>query len=398
MLGYTAGRGNSVDEVKDYLYRAASADGLRPRGTIYFMKNADVRSYARHDWFKQAVDQLTALGVNAEIINGDHKTRRDLIPTNKPDVMGAMIGWAKFDWAAGGSRILPGAICEHFTSYGGILRTGAGQTPLSEFLRHGAAGASGTVFEPRAIWQKFPHPAIHVHYARGCTLAEAFFQSVASPYQLLVVGDPLCRPWARIPSIAAKGIQPGETVSGQITITPGSPSLGIAKYQLYLDGRLKEECLPGEQFSLDTTTKPDGFHELRIVGIDNTPVENQGRMIIPCQFNNFQRKIACKPFPAKRFLLGDRVQLQVEAPDAKEVHILHRRKVLAKMTRSKGTVMIDSKDLGAGTTNLTIVAMQAAGAKNAWFSEPVEVQILPKNASRNAAGVTPFSSPPANVQ
>lgn len=398
MLGYTAGRGNTIDEVRNYLYRAASADGIRPRGTIYYMKNADIRSRARDNEFQHAVDQLTSLGVNAQIINGDHRTKRDLIPTNRPDVMGASIGWANFSWADSGSRILPGAICEHFTSYGGVLRTGAGQTPLSEFLRHGAAGASGTVFEPRAIWFKFPHASIHVHYARGCTLAEAFFQSVASPYQLLVVGDPLCRPWAQIPAIVAKGVQPGDRLTGKVTITPGSRSLDIAKYQLYLDGRLRDECSPGETFSLDTTSKPDGFHELRIVGIDNSPIENQGRMIIPVHFDNFKRKLACRPFPAKRFLFGERVQLQVEAPNAREVHILHRRKVLAKMTRDKGTVVIDSKDLGTGTTNLTAIAMQAAGAKHAWFSDPIEVQILPKNSSRGATTVAPFSSSSPGVQ
>ena len=35
----------------------------------------------------------------------------------------------------------------------------------------------------------------------GCTLAEAFYQSVLAPYQLLVVGDPLCAVagWLRLP-------------------------------------------------------------------------------------------------------------------------------------------------------------------------------------------------------
>ena len=77
----------------------------------------------------------------------------------------------------------------------------SGQTPLSEFLRYGAAGASGTVIEPYAIPEKFPSPQIHVHYARGCTLAEAYYQSVHGPAQFLIVGDPLCRPWATIPVV-----------------------------------------------------------------------------------------------------------------------------------------------------------------------------------------------------
>ena len=85
------------------------------------------------------------------------------------------------------------------------MSEGAGQTPLSEFLRYGAAGSSGTVTEPFAIAEKFPSPMIQVHYARGCTLAEAFYQSVHGPYQLLIVGDPLCRPWADIPQVSVAG-------------------------------------------------------------------------------------------------------------------------------------------------------------------------------------------------
>ena len=86
------------------------------------------------------------------------------------------------------------------------MSSGASQTPLSEFLRYGAAGASGTVTEPYAIAEKFPHPMLQVHYARGCTLAEAFYQSVCGPYQLLIVGDPLCRPWANIPKVTVAGL------------------------------------------------------------------------------------------------------------------------------------------------------------------------------------------------
>ena len=46
------------------------------------------------------------------------------------------------DFKASGSTILPGAICDNFTSFGGQMGSGSGQTLLSEFLRYGAAGAS----------------------------------------------------------------------------------------------------------------------------------------------------------------------------------------------------------------------------------------------------------------
>ena len=174
MLGVTAGRGNTLAEVLAYLHRSAAADGTHPQGTIYFMQNDDIRSRVRQAGFPRRRRELEDLGVAAEIVDG-------VLPRRKNDVQGAMLGVADFDWKASRSTILPGAICEHFTSFGGDMHAGAGQTPLSVFLRYGAAAASGTVTEPYAIAEQVPRPMIHVHYARGCTVAEAFYQSVIVP-------------------------------------------------------------------------------------------------------------------------------------------------------------------------------------------------------------------------
>ena len=105
MLGVTAGRGNSLAEVLDDLNRSAAADGTRPKGTIYFMRNDNVRSAVRHDLFPAAVEELKKLGVAAEIVEGT-------VPLEKPDVQGTVMGTANFDWKASDSTILPGAICE----------------------------------------------------------------------------------------------------------------------------------------------------------------------------------------------------------------------------------------------------------------------------------------------
>ena len=109
MLGVTAGRGNSLGEILSYLRRSALADGTHPKGTIYYVQNDDIRSKVRHGLFPEAVRELKKLGVAAEILRGT-------VPLNKSDVQGVMMGTASFDWKASGSTILPGAICEHFTS------------------------------------------------------------------------------------------------------------------------------------------------------------------------------------------------------------------------------------------------------------------------------------------
>jgi uncharacterized protein (TIGR03790 family) len=218
MLGVTVGRGNSVDEVLSYLRRSVSADGTRPRGTIYFMWNKDIRSLTRDKCFPAVAEQINAVGVRAVVQQGR-------LPTGARDVAGLMVGASELDMAKDSIRILPGAICEHLTSEGGIIARDANQTPLSEFLRHGAAGASGTIAEPRALQAKFPLPSMQLHYVRGCSLAEAFYQSISCPYQLLIVGDPLCQPWATFPNITVNGVKPDERVKGTIAILPIGPAV-----------------------------------------------------------------------------------------------------------------------------------------------------------------------------
>ncbi len=213
VLAVTSGRGNSVREALHGLQRSVAADATQPSGTIYFMENSDVRATTRQRPFLSAVKALEGTPVKGRIEQG-------ILPEGKQDVLGAMIGVAGFNWNKSQSTILPGAICEHLTSFGGAMQESAGQTPLSEFIRAGAAGTSGAVTEPYAIQAKFPYAFIHVHYARGCSLAEAFYQAVFGPYQLLIVGDPLCQPWARRFDVQVDQLKPDQRVSGNISLQP----------------------------------------------------------------------------------------------------------------------------------------------------------------------------------
>ena len=109
--------------------------------------------------------------------------------------MGAVIGAATFDWPASGATLLPGAWADHLTSCGGMLGPQASQTPCTAFLRAGAAGSGGAVHEPRNIPLKFPSAFVHLHRVRGLTLVEAVYRTMPAPFQYLVVGDPLSKPW-----------------------------------------------------------------------------------------------------------------------------------------------------------------------------------------------------------
>lgn len=347
MLGVTYGRGNTVDEILSYLDRAAAADGTSPKGTIYFMENNDRRSTPRDRCYAGMAAEINKLGVRA-------KVQRGTIPMRAPDVMGLMAGTRSFDWPKSGSTILPGAICEHLTSYGGDMSPNASQTPLSEFLRHGAAGSSGTVREPGALQSKFPLPSLHLHYVRGSSLAEAFYQSIAGPYQLLIVGDPLCQPWAKFPTVTVKGVTANQELKGKVTITPsGKASNGraVRAVDVVLDGRLIGRLPPDKSLSLDTTKMADGYHELRFVGIAAGPLETQGRIIVPVSVNNHDAKLELKA-ALSAVESTAKIRVSVSQPGAKSISIRQNSRVLARVEGEAGDVEIEAATLGHGPTSL----------------------------------------------
>jgi hypothetical protein len=376
MLGATSGRGNTVAEVLNYLSKSAAADGTRPAGTIYFVQNGNIRSQRRHGHFPQVVRELAAIGVKAEILSGES-------PSGKKDVQGAMLGTSNFDWRASGSTILSGAFCDHFTSYGGSIAQNYSQTLLTEFLRHGAAAATGTVIEPTALPEKFPHPMVHVYYANGCTLAEALYQSVFGPYQLLAVGDPLCRPWADIPRVRAAGVIRGAEVAGVLSLKPEAtfPKAGVtaAHWELFVDGVRAARSQGLQELKLDTKALADGFHELRLVVVDSTPIETQGRAIVPVVVNNFGRKVTISPPATPSVRHGQPLVLSVKASDAERVVLTAQNHALGELAGKEGRVTIDTRTLGPGPNSIRAIAYGAKEGNREpelAVSAPVEVTVV----------------------
>jgi hypothetical protein len=371
MLGVTSGRGNSLDEVLHYLRVSAGADGTHPRGTIYFVENGDVRSRVRHDEYPAAVRQLKALGVEAGIEQG-------IMPLGKDDVQGAMMGTATLDWQSSGSTIRPGAICEHFTSLGGEMHAGAGQTPLSELLRFGAAAASGAVTEPYAIAEKFPSAEMQVHYARGATVAEAFYLSVCCPYQLLIVGDPLCRPWANIPAVTVAGIEPGAAAAGMLHLKPAAQLAGSAAveyFELFIDGLLMRHCPPGGSLDLDTRTLSDGHHELRIVAVEAGPIRSQGRLLLPITTANYQRSIRVSVEP-RGVVAADRpLVISARAPGCIGICVVEGTRLLGKIVGEEGRLEIRPARLGAGPVRLQVIGLGANGSTGNVLAAPIDLEV-----------------------
>jgi hypothetical protein len=299
------------------------------------------------------------MGVAAEVT-------ADVLPRAKRDVAGLTAGTPRVGWSQARSTILPGAICDNFNSIGGALDTGKDfdvETPLSVFLRYGAAGATGTVVESHGFPQKYPTSKLHVHYARGCSLAESVYQSVAGPYQLLLVGDPLCRPWATIPRIQVSGVEAGATVQGTVTVNAAATGAGpVDRFQLFVEGDLAASAMAGEAFQFDTTRIADGHAELRLVGIENSPIETQGNSVIPVVVNNHGRSIEFSVSPSDGARWGDKVTLSAESAGATAIAFFHGNlqptNLLGGITGESGEVEVDvaAEKFGYGPLRLLAVA------------------------------------------
>jgi len=269
VLAVTGENQSSVEDSINRLEASAKADGTNPAGLVYFADHKNVRSRTRSGQFKIAAAELKSLGREVSIGG-------DIYPQKNDRVIGATLGSAVLDWKKSGSRFLPGAICDNFTSYGGWWEK-SGQTQLSEYLDAGAAGASGTVYEPYAIAAKFPSARWHAHYARGCTLAESFYQSVSGPFQLLIVGDPLCCPFGDFPKFKVLGLESNATVNQdfELAIQVADDGPAIRSYGMFFDGVFLTTIKPHARFNVSIDDMSDGRHEIRIVGVAETPTANR---------------------------------------------------------------------------------------------------------------------------
>ncbi len=373
VLACTSGRGNSVTEAVNALQRSIAADGSRPKGTIYFMENRDVRSTTREWGFLRASEKLRGIGIWSSIEQG-------VLPAKKGDVAGVTIGTSDFAWETSGSKFLPGAIGDNLTSFGGALGENDGQTPITEFIRHGAAGAGGTVTEPFAIQAKFPAPFIHWHYAQGCTLAEAFYQSLAGPYQLLIVGDALCAPWKKELTVLPGDLAPGSILKGKLELSPttrSSDGIAAGAFELYLDGRRVAGAAAGKPLDFNTADAPDGPHEIVVAanGTDGSVTHSSIR--IPVIIRNGTSDIRVTAPPAS--VPWDKpLTLTASAVGAKSIVFFHDVDEVARIEGTSGTAQIDPRILGQGPVRIQPVAI--LGDAKQILGEPIIVRIKPPPA------------------
>ena len=367
MLSVTRDFGISDRDSINYLTRAVSADNTHPKGTFYFSQTSDVRTKTRTRNIGPTIQVLKQLGYQARIV----KTR---LPDRRDDVLGVTCGSAKFYIEKSRCKFVPGAFADNLTSVSGHFKESS-QTKLTEFLRFGAAGASGTVVEPYAIQAKFPHPMIHAHYVSGCSLAEAFYQSVHSPYQIILVGDPLCQPFVNRPKIFVASPRPMTEVSGvvKIELSREGSIAAAAGVEIFLDGAMIHRTSNIESINLDTADLKDGFHEIRVVSVARDGVEARGSSVLPLIVNNKDQYTKLS-IEKTEYEFPSPIKVTAETNFGDRIVIRQNFKTVGVITSNKGSTEISTASLGVGPNKLQAISY-LEGENVGVASAPVEFSV-----------------------
>lgn len=358
-LGYSGFQGNTLAETLALIDRSAAADGTRPAGTFYYEQTTDsARSGPRHNSYPAAVQAIIDLGGQAE-------HQQAILPVGETDCLGIMTGWADPGIITTSMSILPGAFCDHLTSYAATFDI-ASQEKVSAWIAKGASGSWGTVEEPCNYPGKFPHARMHVYYFQGLTLGEACFRSVGfTPIQGLLYGDPLTRPHAHIPSVNVSGV-PGDPVGGVVTITPNAttthPTAAIASFELLINGELAGTSTPGSPLQVYTNSLADGWHELRVLAYDNTTVRSVGRWVGSLTVNNHGRSAGVtSPNTGGDLDTAFQFDVSCQGDDLREIRLVQNGRVLAAAPAGPATFTIYGQTLGAGTTFVQAEVLTVGG-------------------------------------
>ncbi len=186
------------DQAKRLIDRGIASDGLHPKGTAYLLSTSEKNRNVRAAGYPEVRQAMLGI-VPIQVLQQDElRDRKDVLFyfTGKARVAGLKT-----------LSFLPGAVADHLTSYGGVIKAESdkGQMSSLRWLEAGATGSYGTVSEPCNYLEKFPSPGLLMEsYLRGETLMESYWRSVAWPAEGIFIGEPLARPFA-LDRVAVQG-------------------------------------------------------------------------------------------------------------------------------------------------------------------------------------------------
>jgi len=230
--------GYHVRDVRALIERGKLADGQAPDGR-FIVQTVPQMPRANNS---PVIDLLTLRGLKVEAAAAPPDDRRDVMGYFSAGIYSGITREVLAN-----TTFRPGAIVDFAQSYGATAKNfDEGEIPVllpaSAFVQAGAAGVHGVIGEPGLA--SFPMIAgfktLLDRYTSGFSLAESYYAALpALNWQNVVIGDPLCAPYAKRPEVT---IETGdEPLAGEATIRVSALAQArgatLSRIDLYLDDR-----------------------------------------------------------------------------------------------------------------------------------------------------------------
>lgn len=361
VLGVVHERGSTLQQAIEVLQTAVRSDRSFPDGTVGFAKTKDVRVTTREPLYVDALTWLMSRDRDVEIFSST-------LPTSSNNYIGLMLGSASLNCKARKWSMQGGAIAENLTSLGGAFET-ASQTKLTELLHAGAAISSGAVAEPYALVPKFPTPMLHAYYVEGVSAIEAFYLCTTSPYQLLIVGDPACQPFAKAP-IDFIRIDVGQESDGKLPIEfhwqefpRNNQSTATASIEIHLQDKLIAVSPATKKIEVKLPSSMEGALRCRAVMVGHHPTQPRVATMETVVLGNPNAlptvRLETQPTESQGTSSNDSSSgekaLRVACPDADRIELKHFGRVIAETKGNSGTLRVSNEQVGNGPVQLEVI-------------------------------------------
>ena len=363
MLGYVGEKGNDVQTVLDCTIRGVKSDHRGLRENIYFVMNDDVRSRCREWQFYPVVNELQQRGITANVVTN--------APAGVSNLMGVMMGAEKVDTSV--FSFAPGAVADHLTSWSAEFQRP--QTKLTDWIKAGATGSAGAVVEPYSNHAKFPTARFYLHYASGCSMMESYYYSIACPLQLLLLGDPLARPYAVPLSISVKGADVISEDFGYAVMVSSSVNDASYQYAYLLDGKLISDFSEDSTIYLHPRRLADGYHELQAVVCMNNTTRFHNAAVKVFRVDRMGRSVAIQPDIRKIDKHKYGIKAVIEGDESPEkLRLASGELILYEVPYdADAELVLDELMLGEGPNRIRVVAVYKDGMEVS--GEPVLINI-----------------------
>ncbi|MCM2371733.1 hypothetical protein [Aporhodopirellula aestuarii] len=357
--------GSTVEQAAQVLQRSAGADRSYPAATFGFSKTNDVRSTTRFPGTPDALAWLLCRNQSVEIFSS-------VLPTDRRRYVGMMLGAANLSMRNREWSFVPGAIAENLTSLGAVFDT-TSQTKLTALLHAGAAISSGAVAEPYSLPPKFPTAMMYPFYAEGVTAIEAFYLTLQSPYQMLIVGDPLCQPFSRAPNdfvnieLSRPEAAPDETTGDAKPSSDAAPTISLqwqsipdsamtvptGAMDIFLEGKLANRSRPATKIQANLPAGLEGAIDVRLVLVGEHPTQPRiafsEEIVIgdESQIPRIERLRKDKT---------DELTVFVEGRGADQIELVHLGRVIETIDGAAGRIALPSDQIGHGPVRLRAIA------------------------------------------